>query len=458
MKKYLLLILVLSTLLPVTLQARSGEHAIRLITDPEIRDFLQEMGQPIVKAAGLPKASIRFFVIQDDALNAFALPNRHIVFNSGLLLTSQSRDELAGVMAHEVAHISAGHHQKLKSDSKKAAIQSLITSAAGVAVGVASGNSKITTASIIGGQAGARSSLLNSVRQKELQADRLSVRYLTQAGFAPDGIASFLERIRTRHRLVSLPPPYLLSHPVTGQRIDEARDLASLHKARRLRPQAENRWLARIQAKLRVQVSNDLHGIVSRMERAMLRKKTQSDPLRYGLALGYRYTGRLKQSEKLLDQLLKKSPADPYLLRERALTHLERNQLGKAEKDLRKAAIKKPKQPEVQFLLAKVLSEAGRLDPAARILRRLTAENRENAQALYLLGVVEGQRRQLGPSHLALARHALLQKEKRQARWHYKKAIQHFSSRSRERVIAQSELNDIKQDAPSMLPPLFRQR
>ncbi len=455
MKRSLYILLLPALLLPMICkpaQAAGEEKTIQLIYDPEINDFLETLGEPIIAAAGLPKESVRFHLILDNDLNAFALPNRHIVFNSGLILAARDRDEVAGVMAHEAAHISAGHHHQLARDGKRALIQSLITSAAGIAVGMASDNSRLASAGIVGGQAGARSMMLDAIRRKERQADRLSILYLARSGFDPAGIATFMERLQRSHRMVNLPPPYLMSHPVSGERLDEARDLARRHPPRFKRPKKENRWFARIKAKLEVRVASDLHGIVSRMQRAIASKKSDDDETRYALALGYRYTGRLKKSEELLDRLLKKSPNDPYLLRERALTYLESSQLDKAEKDLRRAIDeKKEKHEDFSYLLAKVLNEAGKHDEAARILRRLSAEDAKDARALYLLGVVEGKRGRLGPSHLALARHALLNNEKRSAKWHFQKAAQHFPAESRERQMAQRELQAIKPDEPSFL-------
>lgn len=422
------------------------KEEIRLVTDPETLDMLAEMGKPLIQAAGYPPESIEFHVLLAEDLNAFALPNQHIVFHSGLLLAARSRDEVAGVMAHEIAHLAAGHHSQIKDAAKGVSIRSLIASAVGVAAGVVSGNSKITQAALAGSAASAQSSMLSMMRQKETQSDRLAIHYLARAGFDPQGMAGFMERMNQALRMVSIPPPYLLTHPMSDQRMMEARDqAATLPKPTRdAYPELSGDRLKRVQAKLAAGT-----GLDPNRTAALFRKKLEQEPGgfadQYGLALALEYAGELDEAEQMLTRLLQDKKKDPYLLRERAMLRMDLNRLGEAEEDLRAALAAKPSSQDFQYRLAMVLTEADKLDEAGRILYRLTSAHPDHVQGLYQLGMVEGKRGNMGMSHLALARHYRLHGDKENTRWHYQEAARLFTPDSNEHRIATTELKQFQQ-------------
>ncbi|MBF0116874.1 MAG: M48 family metalloprotease [Magnetococcales bacterium] len=455
-------------LLPVVLSSAADRKGITLVTGPETADLLQALGEPLQKVAGIRSGEIHFHVILDGALNAMALPGQHVVLNSGLILAVRDRDELASVIAHELAHLAAGHHIQLEGTLKDVTLRTMAAMAAGIAAGVASGNGQIAQAAIIGGSAASQSTILDVMRDKEAQADRLAIHYLLEAGFDPRGMVHFMERINREQRISNLPPPYLMSHPLSSQRLMESQQqidalLASRAAVKVLSQreepsdapssaaieqaqEAHQFLLARAQAVLEAGTNPDLNGVIARF-----RKQLNFDPdnlaTRYGLAVAERYMGQLSAAETDLGTMLKKRPTDPYLLRERGLLRLEQGKPEIAESDFRSALQHQPKKTNADLLyrLAFALNEQEKWAEASRILRPLSLENPLAAEYLYLLGVVEGKQNRLGASHLALARYHYLIAEKKMAKWHYAEAMRQFANGDAGKNIARDEMAKLDQ-------------
>lgn len=429
-------------LLPAPAAAKKG--SLRFLIDPEVSNFLDALGRPLIQAAGLPENRIRFHVMLNPVLNAFALPSGDIVFHSGLLLTVDNRDQVAAVMAHELAHIAAGHHQQLQEKAKGVSLASILAAGAGIAAGIVSGNSEITSAAIAGSQAGATSAMLAFARGREAQSDRLGIHYLAKAGFPTMSMADFLKKIREEQRLASVPPPYLLTHPLTGARITEAEDQAKRTQALQLLPDTETKTLKRIKAKLRAANWPDPATAIMWFKRK-LRFAKKNLPALYGMALAQRYAGDLPASEEILNGLVERFPEDPFILRERGLTRVEKGDFAEAERDFDRAMASAVGHAihDLAYWKAFTLGQMERWQEAANLLYKLTLEKPESGRGLYLLAKAEGKLDNMGMSHMVLGRYYRLARDPKLAIVHYKQALQRFSRGTRKHDIAQRELEGL---------------
>ncbi|MBX9717094.1 MAG: M48 family metalloprotease, partial [Burkholderiaceae bacterium] len=203
------------------------------LDDPILLEYLQSLWQPLVASARLrgdigEDLSQRFpyepFLVRDRSVNAFALPGGYVGVHLGLMAITSNRDELASVLAHEMTHINQRHIARGFANSKR---QSLISAAAmiiGVLAATRSGGGDAASAMITGGQAVGIQGQLNFSRDMEREADRIGAAMMTDAGFQPSGMASMFERLQQSSRLNdSGGYPYLRSHPLTTERIGEAR-------------------------------------------------------------------------------------------------------------------------------------------------------------------------------------------------------------------------------------------
>jgi len=188
-----------------------------LIDDPVVLGFLNDLGQSLVRNLEPQPFVYRFRIVQDRTLNAFALPGGYIYFNTGTILAAKDLDELAGVMAHEIAHAKRSHVARM---AEKSAIPSLLAALLGIGAAVATGD----PAAAIVAQGVNQSMQLAYTREIETEADSVGTVFMVRAGYDPRGMASFFDRLLAQKE--SRPgfqiPPYLYSHPRTEQRLDSA--------------------------------------------------------------------------------------------------------------------------------------------------------------------------------------------------------------------------------------------
>lgn len=164
----------------------------------------------------------RPFLVRERSVNAFALPGGYIGVHLGLLALTRTPDELASVLAHEMSHVTQRHIARMMSQSKQTSWMGLAAMVLGALA--ASRSSEAAQALIIGGQGAVAQGQLNFSRDMEREADRVGFGVLTEAGYAPAGMARMFEQLQTASRLNDDNSyPYLRSHPLTTERIGEAR-------------------------------------------------------------------------------------------------------------------------------------------------------------------------------------------------------------------------------------------
>ena len=210
--------------------------------DPLLLDYLQTLWQPLVataRARGEIGADIsqRFawepFLVRDRSVNAFALPGGYIGVHPGLIAMTTSSDELASVLAHELSHVTQRHIARGITNSRRQSLLSAAAMIVGVLAASRSRSADAANAVIAGGQAAGIQGMLNFSRDMEREADRIGFGLLTGAGFAPAGMAAMFEKLDQASRLNDSGGfPYLRSHPLTTERIGEARSRLGTEQAR----------------------------------------------------------------------------------------------------------------------------------------------------------------------------------------------------------------------------------
>ncbi|CAN5921253.1 M48 family metalloprotease [soil metagenome] len=203
------------------------------IDDPILLEYLQSIWQPLVaqaRARGNISADIdqRFawepFLVRDPSVNAFALPGGYVGVHLGLIAMTATRDELASVLAHEMSHVTQRHIARSIGNSKRQSLLSIAGLILGILAASRSGSADGAQAAIAGSQALAVQGQLNFSRDMEREADRVGFAVMSGAGFAPGGMAAMFEKLDQNSRLNDSGGfPYLRSHPLTSERIGEAR-------------------------------------------------------------------------------------------------------------------------------------------------------------------------------------------------------------------------------------------
>jgi len=214
-----------------------------VVDDPLLDDYINDLGFRLVAACAKPRDHFEFFVVKDETINAFAMPGGYIGVNSGLIAITRNEDELAGVMAHEIGHITQNHLQRAFEDSKKDAPLMALVLLGAIAAGAAgrsAGDAPIAV--LAGGQGLLAQKEINFTRKDEIEADRAGIKTLANAGFDPNAMAAFFQHMED---VLSTGaggevPSFLQDHPVTSDRIADAKARAgALIAAQKLRPSGD---------------------------------------------------------------------------------------------------------------------------------------------------------------------------------------------------------------------------
>lgn len=267
-------------------ERRLGERIMRdirrdpaYLDDAEVVDYANSLGARLTARSDAVRQEFDFFVVRDPQINAFAMPGGFIGIHTGLLLAAQSESEVAGVVAHEIAHVTQRHIARMISQQGQSQLMSLAAMA--VALLAARSNSQVAEAAVAFGQAGVVQNQLNFTRDNEREADRVGVQLLDASGFDPRGMAAFFERLQRATRVYEGgAPSYLRTHPLTFERIGDIQNRVENMPYRQVQDSLDFQL---IRAKLRAE--NDTpREAVAYFESSLSERKFLSEAAtRYGL-------------------------------------------------------------------------------------------------------------------------------------------------------------------------------
>ena len=185
----------------------------KLVRDVAIVEYVNEIGNRLLNAAGPQPFRYRFNVIADEEINAFAAPAGYIYVNTGTILKARNVSELAGIMAHEIGHVVKRH---IAENYNRAQTTSALHQIGVMAAGMAGGQAAASLANAAGGFASM--AYLNSFgRDAERDADVFAVHVMARAGYDPRGLVTFFETLKAEGGPSA--PGFLSSHPATSERI-----------------------------------------------------------------------------------------------------------------------------------------------------------------------------------------------------------------------------------------------
>ncbi|MCF8110702.1 MAG: M48 family metalloprotease [Desulfobacteraceae bacterium] len=390
-----------------------------IIEDPVIHNYVNELGQSIVSVLPPQPFEYKFYVIDQDGVNAFAGPAGNIFIFSGLFEVMDSEGELAGIIAHEIAHVSARHIAELLEKSKKSQIVSATGMIAGILLGLG-GASAVGSALAIGSAAAGQSMILAYTRENEMEADFLGRRYLEDAGYSLYGLQRALEKIRAREWYGEKEiPTYLKTHPATRER------LANLNNMLADRPAAEpeeNFAFRRAQAAL-TGLYEDTDKAVKKFKQKISRQDTDAAAF-YGLALALAQGGRPEAALEKIKKAVSLKPSDPYFKIALGRISFMAGKYEEAEKTLAKIDNLKDYGAEGLFYLARSRISSGDCKGAVSALEILHENFPDHKEALYFLGQCKGEQGRLGEAHYYLGMHYSKNGEFETARFHFKRAME----------------------------------
>jgi beta-barrel assembly-enhancing protease len=370
---------------------RRLRQQVAFVDDPELDAYLSDLGNRLVANSDDPSRRFTFFIVDDDAINAFAAPGGFIGMHSALIMAARNESELAGVLAHEIAHVTQKHLMRAYDSASRMGLPTAAAILAAILIGTQ--NSEAGQAAIMTVQAGAIQQQINFTRSNEQEADRIGMQTLVRSEFDPMGMPGFFERLHQSSRYYGDGiPTFLRTHPVTTDRIAESMARAEQERPRRIQDSL-NFYLA--QAKLRVLTSRDPREAMQYFSQPrtdtslpqaareyghalalakvgdhagatdVLARLSKADPNRiaYQLALAqtHQSAGRHEQALDQYRRMLKLYPANPVLVEGYANSLLYGKQFAEAYRvldDVRRRQARPT--PDLYQLLAKAASGMGR--------------------------------------------------------------------------------------------------
>ncbi|MEJ5208763.1 M48 family metalloprotease [Denitratimonas sp. CY0512] len=197
-----------------------------VLDDPLLEGYIEALGYRLASRSDQPRQAFTFFLMRSRQVNAFATIGGYIGTNAGLILTAEREDEVAAVLAHEIAHVTQRHVLRAVEQAQRDQLPIMLGMLGAILAASQSGSGDGIQAAIAGGMSLMAQRQINYTRSNEHEADRLGIQTLARAGYEPVAMADFFARMERQMRGNTggaQLPEYLRSHPVTTTRISEAK-------------------------------------------------------------------------------------------------------------------------------------------------------------------------------------------------------------------------------------------
>lgn len=375
-----------------------------ILRDAETEELLKDMAAPLIEASELQPGNVELVLINDGSINAFVAGGQAIYVHSGLIGAAESANEVQGVLAHELGHITAGHVVRFNERTKAANGISILSLLLGVGAALA-GAGEGAMGIIAAGQQAAIGSFLSFNRDQEASTDLAGVRYLSGAGISGKGMVTFFERLRGNEIRAGYSQAdeaaYARTHPLTGDRIQVLRGLLDKDAAWETPPDpALQERFMRVKAKL--------FGYLAEPRRTLTAypPRDTSIPARYARAYAYHKDARVDMALAEADALLGLEPDNPWFLELKGQVLLESGRPDEALTPLRRATELTLAHPLIAGLLGHALiatEDKANFAEAENVLRASVQKDRYNPFAWYQLGVVYEARGDIPRARLASA-------------------------------------------------------
>ena len=412
------------------------------VRDLNVQAFVEKVGYSLVDQLDLTPFEFKFYVINELDPNAFAVPGGYIFINTGLIVLAENEQEIAGVLAHEISHVTQRHIAQLIEKSKTLSLAMLGAILAGMIAGKGGAASGATVSMA---QATAGALTLKFSREIEQDADQHGLNLLIKAGYDPDGMINFFKRLE-KVSLAMAPkvPAYLLNHPAIENRI------SLLENILRMGPKPTGPFKT-VENFNRIRTMTFVEEREPQAAITYFQSLVDANPHHcegyYGLGLAYRKMGRLDKSMEVLQQAHSLAPKDLDVSRELGIVYFLSGKVDQAIEDL-EALRFTPGQGQQNdlmtlYYLGRGYQEKGDFAKALPLLLKVQRERPEFTDIYYHLGSAYGRAGQQGLSHFYFGKYFKLKQERNNALLHFRTAIDLLERGSPEREEAQSEIKEL---------------
>ena len=364
-----------------------------LVKDPKANEYINRIGRLLLSHGKKSFFDFTFSIINSSGINAFATPGGYVYVYSGLIELTEDENQLAGVLAHEIAHIKARHIAQAIEDSKKLNIATIATILASAFLG---GSGELTAAAASFSMATTATLNLKYSRKHEEEADRLGMSYLVKTGYNGEGMLNFLRIMRKYEFYSNSIPSYFLTHPGTGDRIIY---LDGLLQTRYTQGGAKSiiGGLGRIKTILVID-RKDLDSSLKYFQNVLKKDPDNPDAL-YGLAIIQGKLGKTVESFANFRRALSLSPGDADIFRDMGINYFNLGDMSDAIDSLRKAYSINRNDPDTIMYLGRSYDTSGDYNAALELYKEFMKRNPDDISVYYNLAMLYGKINIPGESH-----------------------------------------------------------
>jgi beta-barrel assembly-enhancing protease len=424
------------------------EKSTEIVKDLPLQDFVDRIGRSLLTQAGSTPFDFNFYIVKAQDPNAYAIPGGYIFLTTGLIVLADNEQEIAGVVGHEIAHATERHISDLVDQSKRLNLATLAAVLAGALLGRGKGAEAVATTAA----AGAAALTLKYTREHETEADQVGFHTLVKAGYDPQGLLTFLNKMYKSSLAVAPKiPPYLSTHPAIENRITLLESLIQIEKTPAGPPRrvGDYRW---IQARAFVEEREP--NVAAQHFESMVRTNPEDAVGYVGLGLAYRKMGRLDRSIEALERASALSPQERDPLRELAISQFLSGRVDQAIQIMEKVALSSGQETGQEkdvlsvYYLGRGYKEKGELSKALSLFLRVQREKPDFDEVYQQLGSVYGRMGQKGLSHFHFGKYFKLRGDERSALLHFRTALDSLERGSPEREEAQREIKALTAPPP----------
>jgi predicted Zn-dependent protease len=352
-----------------------------LINDPVLIEYINDLGNRMVRNAQDVNYNFEFFLVNNRELNAFAFFGGHIGIHSGLLTASETESELASVLAHEISHVTQRHLARKMEAQNRSQPLTMAGMISGVLLTLI--NPTVGMAALSTSMAASQQSSINYTRGNEKEADRVGIQLLANSGFDPMGAPNFFGKMAERYRYTSKPPAMLLTHPMPESRISDARIRAQNYPPIKIKANLDFE-LAKARLKARYE-GNPKDNIKVFSKDIDKQRYTYKEAALYGLAISYFENKNYKKAENILLQLLSTDKNNLFYIDLLTDTYINTKQFESALSKLKELNLLMPNNQVVTLNYANTLNEAKKYQQAESLLQDFLLVHKDNFIANDLL-------------------------------------------------------------------------
>ncbi len=361
---------------------------VPLVNDPLLFSYLEDLVFRLVNHSELKDRRVDIVVVDNPTINAFAVPGGVIGIHNGLLMHAQSEDELATVIAHEIAHLSQRHFSRRVEFQKQQQPLTLASMLAGFVL-MATVGGDVGMAALSAAQAAAQDSALRYSRSNEAEADRIGMQTLVKAGMDPHAAPSMFERMLqiSRYAIGNRVPEFLRTHPLSENRIADTRNRARQYPKR---IQQVDLTYQLMRARVLNQLSDTPEQAIARFRTDLEGSPRSPEASRYGLVVALTNAGRTDEAALMLDPLWSRDRDRlEYIIADSEID-IARNAPEQAAQKLKRHLLNSPGNHALVMTYARALMSAGEPHVAEAVLVEQSKRRPNDPHLWYLLAEVQG--------------------------------------------------------------------